>query len=296
LIGKTEGQQMSSTREDVPTYDKLVYPTIQALIGLGGSGSNEEILDKVLQLGHYSGDIEEVLNSRGTMSLIAYRLAWARTYLKKVGGLENSQRGIWTLTSIGKSMTEEVCKTIPNTVKKAYSELKRSQKSVIDDNEGIELADNDDVHWKEQLLSLLKKIDPSAFERLSKRVLRESGFTKVEVTGKPSDGGIDGIGILRMNLVSFTVLFQCKRYQDSVGSAAVRDFRGAMQGRCDKGLILTTGTFTSEAKKEATRDGAPTIDLIDGDEFCDLLKQLRLGVTVEQIERVTIDGTWFDLV
>ncbi len=287
---------MSSTREDVPTYDKLVYPTIQALIGLGGSGSNEEILDKVLQLGHYSGDIEEVLNSRGTMSLIAYRLAWARTYLKKVGGLENSQRGIWTLTSIGKSMTEEVCKTIPNTVKKAYSELKRSQKSVIDDNEGIELADNDDVHWKEQLLSLLKKIDPSAFERLSKRVLRESGFTKVEVTGKPSDGGIDGIGILRMNLVSFTVLFQCKRYQDSVGSAAVRDFRGAMQGRCDKGLILTTGTFTSEAKKEATRDGAPTIDLIDGDEFCDLLKQLRLGVTVEQIERVTIDGTWFDLV
>ena len=287
---------MSSTREDVPTYDKLVYPTIQALIALGGSGSNEEILDKVLQLGHYSDDIEEVLNSRGTMSLIAYRLAWARTYLKKVGGLENSQRGIWTLTSIGKSMTEEVCKTIPNTVKKAYSELKRSQKSVIDDNEGIELADNDDVHWKEQLLSLLKKIDPSAFERLSKRVLRESGFTKVEVTGKPSDGGIDGIGILRMNLVSFTVLFQCKRYQDSVGSAAVRDFRGAMQGRCDKGLILTTGTFTSEAKKEATRDGAPTIDLIDGDEFCDLLKQLRLGVTVEQIERVTIDGTWFDLV
>jgi restriction system protein len=230
------------------------------------------------------------------MSLIAYRLAWARTYLKKVDGLENSQRGIWTLTSTGKSMTEEVCKTIPNSVKKAYSELKRSQKFVIDDNEGIELSDNDDVQWKEQLLSLLKKIDPSAFERLSKRVLRESGFTKVEVTGKPSDGGIDGIGILRMNLVSFTVLFQCKRYQDSVGSAAVRDFRGAMQGRCDKGLILTTGTFTSEAKKEATRDGAPTIDLIDGDEFCDLLKQLRLGVTVEQIERVIIDSTWFDLV
>ena len=293
---KLKDKKMSLSRADVPTYDELVYPTIQALISLGGSGSNEEILNKIIELGRYPDDIEEVLNSRGTMSLIAYRLAWARSYLKKVGGLDNSQRGIWTLTNSGKSMSLEECKTIPNSVKRAYNESKRLQKLLTEDNESIDLSDDADVRWKEQLLSLLKKIEPAAFERLSKRVLRESGFTKVEVIGKPSDGGIDGIGLLRMNLVSFTVLFQCKRYQDSVGSAAVRDFRGAMQGRCDKGLILTTGTFTSEAKKEATRDGAPTIDLIDGDEFCELLKQLRLGVAVEQIERVSIDSNWFDLV
>lgn len=287
---------MSSDRQDVPTYDELVYPTIQALIALGGSGSNEEILEKIIELGHYPDDIEEVLNSKGTMSLLAYRLAWARTYLKKVGGLENSQRGIWTLTNAGKSMTEDDCKKIPNSVKKAYNESRKSQKLQSEDNEGIELSEDDDIHWKERLLKVLTTMEPSAFERLSKRVLRESGFTKVEVLGKPSDGGIDGIGLLRMNLVSFTVLFQCKRYKDSVGSAAVRDFRGAMQGRCDKGLILTTGTFTSEAKKEATRDGAPTIDLIDGDDFCELLKQLRLGVGVEQIERVSVDETWFESV
>ena len=287
---------MSATRQDVPTYDKLVFPTIQALIALGGSGSNEEILEKVIELGDYPNDIEEILNSNGTMSLIAYRLAWSRTYLKKVGGLENSQRGVWTLTSSGKAMTEEDCRKIPNSVKRSYKESRKSQKSSFDDNEGIELSDEDDVDWKEKLLTVLMAMDPSAFERLSKRVLRESGFTKVEVLGKPSDGGIDGIGLLRMNLVSFTVLFQCKRYKDSVGSAAVRDFRGAMQGRCDKGLILTTGTFTSEAKKEATRDGAPTIDLIDGDDFCELLKQLRLGVAVEHVERVSIDDTWFESV
>lgn len=287
---------MSSDRQDVPTYDELVFPTIQALVSLGGSGSNEEILEKVIELGRYPEDIDEVLNSRGTMSLIAYRLAWARTYLKKVGGLDNSQRGVWTLTSVGKAMTEEDCRKIPNTVKKAYNESRKSQKLSSEDNEGLDLQDEDDIDWKERLLKVLTTIDPAAFERLSKRVLRESGFTKVEVLGKPSDGGIDGIGLLRMNLVSFTVLFQCKRYKDSVGSAAVRDFRGAMQGRCDKGLILTTGTFTSEAKKEATRDGAPTIDLIDGDEFCELLKHLRLGVAVEQIERVSIDDAWFDAV
>ncbi len=287
---------MGSDRQNVPTYDELVFPTIQALLALGGSGSNEEILEKVIELGGYPDDIEGVLNSRGTMSLIAYRLAWARTYLKKVGGLDNSQRGIWTLTAVGKAMTEEDCRKIPNSVKKAYNESRKSQKSLSEDNEGEELVGETDVHWKEQLLRVLTTMEPSAFERLSKRVLRESGFTKVEVLGKPNDGGIDGIGLLRMNLVSFTVLFQCKRYKDSVGSAAVRDFRGAMQGRCDKGLILTTGTFTSEAKKEATRDGAPTIDLIDGDDFCELLKQLRLGVAVEQIEQVSVDDTWFESV
>lgn len=287
---------MGSERQDVPTYDELVYPTIQALISLGGSGSNEEILAKVIELGKYPDGIEEVRNSRGTMSLIAYRLAWARSYLKKVSGLDNSQRGIWTLTNTGKGMTEEDCKKIPTSVRKAYTESRKSQKILSEDNEGEELADELNVHWKERLLRVLTTIEPSAFERLSKRVLRESGFTKVEVLGKPNDGGIDGIGLLRMNLVSFTVLFQCKRYKDSVGSATVRDFRGAMQGRCDKGLILTTGTFTSEAKKEATRDGAPTIDLIDGDEFCELLKQLRLGVAVEQIEKVSVDDDWFQSV
>ena len=128
---------------------------------------------------------------------------------------------------------------------------------------------------------------------LCQRVLRESGFTKVEVTGKSNDGGIDGIGILRMNLVSFTILFQCKRYKDSVGSAVIRDFRGAMQGRCDKGLIISTGFFTSEARKEATRDGAPLIDLIDGEALCDLLKSLKLGIQIEQVEHVTVDESWF---
>ena len=135
---------------------------------------------------------------------------------------------------------------------------------------------------------------PDAFERLSQRLLREAGFTKVEVKGKSGDGGIDGIGILRVNLVSFTILFQCKRYKGSVSAGAVRDFRGAMQGRCDKGLIVTTGTFTADAKNEATRDGAPAIDLIDGESLCDLLKQLRLGVEVKQVESVAIDKKWFD--
>jgi restriction system protein len=136
-------------------------------------------------------------------------------------------------------------------------------------------------------------MDPAAFERLSQRLLRESGFIKVEITGRPSDGGIDGIGVLRMNLVSFQVLFQCKRWKGSVGASVVRDFRGAMVGRADKGLIITTGSFTAEARKEATRDGAPAIDLLDGEALCYLLKERRLGVSVKLVEDVSVDEQFF---
>jgi hypothetical protein len=126
------------------------------------------------------------------------------------------------------------------------------------------------------------------------RVLREAGFIKVEVTGRSGDGGIDGIGVLRVNLLSFQVLFQCKRYQASVGAGAIRDFRGAMVGRSDKGLLITTGTFTPDAKREATRDGAPAIDLIDGDQLCDLLRELKLGVGTEMVEKMTVEPIFFE--
>ena len=148
--------------------------------------------------------------------------------------------------------------------------------------------------WKDQLLGLLRTLRPDAFERLAQRLLREAGFLKVEVTGRSGDGGIDGVGVLRVNLLSFQVLFQCKRYQGSVGAGAIRDFRGAMVGRSDKGLLITTGTFTPDAKREATRDGAPAIDLIDGDGLCDLLKQLRLGVHTEMVEKIAVERPWFD--
>lgn len=154
-------------------------------------------------------------------------------------------------------------------------------------------ATADDATWVDKLLEVIGTVSPDAFERLAQRLLRESGFTKVEVTGKSGDGGIDGIGVLRMNLVSFQVLFQCKRWKGSVGASVVRDFRGAMVGRADKGLIITTGTFTADARREATRDGAPAIDLIDGENLCQLLKERRLGVRIQMVEEVTIDDTFF---
>lgn len=139
-------------------------------------------------------------------------------------------------------------------------------------------------------------MSPDAFERLVQRVLRESGFIQVEVIGKSGDGGIDGRGIMRLGgLLSFQVIFQCTRYRGSVSSDKIRDFRGAMVGRADKGLVITTGNFTKDAVREATRDGAPTIDLVDGDSLVDKLKEHGLGVTTKlvQVEEVEIDKAWF---
>ncbi|AUB83630.1 hypothetical protein THSYN_23555 [Candidatus Thiodictyon syntrophicum] len=150
-----------------------------------------------------------------------------------------------------------------------------------------------DIPGTRSLLDVLKSLPPEGFERASQRLLRESGFERVVVTGKSGDGGIDGNGILQVNpFVSFTVLFQCKRYAGSVSASQVRDFRGAMVGRADKGIIITTGTFTTEAMKEARRDGAPPIELVDGDTLVQMFERLELGVKPKTVYEV--DETFFE--
>ncbi len=146
-----------------------------------------------------------------------------------------------------------------------------------------------ELPWQDRLLECLLKMTPAAFERLCQRILRESGFIKVEVTGRR----IDGIGVLRLNLLSFHVFFQCKRWKGSVGASVIRDFRGAMVGRADKGLVMTTGTFSTDARREATRDGAPAIDLVDGETLCELLKGLKIGVSIRKVEHVLVEQNVF---
>lgn len=158
----------------------------------------------------------------------------------------------------------------------------------------VENEERQKLSWQEQVIEELLRISLSSFERLCQRLLRELGFQNVEVTGQTNDGGIDGKGILRLGgVLSFHVIFQAKRYKGSVSPSIVRDFRGAMVGRADKGLIITTGTFTREAKKEAQRDGSPPIDLIDGYDLAEKLKELRLGIEVELVEKVNIKNDWF---
>jgi restriction system protein len=283
---------MKRSASSVPTFDSMLLPTIQALQILGGSGTTEEIYEKVVQLLSVPDKVLEILHGSTSQSEVKYRLAWSRTYLKKYGILQNSARGVWSLVSTSINLDDLDPKEIVRAVKDVDKNKAASSKTADEAAEAIEALE--ELAWHQQLHKTLLSLDPAAFERLAQRLLRESGFIQVQVTGKAGDGGIDGVGIARINgFLSFHVLFQCKRYQGSVTAGQIRDFRGAMQGRTDKGLFITTGTFTRDAIKEATRDGAPPIDLIDGEQLVQRLKELGLGVKIIMIESVEIDTDWF---
>lgn len=277
----------------LPTYDSMMNPLLEALHLLGGSGSIDEINSKTVEILDLPDEIVEISHGEnGSRSEVEYRLAWARTYLKKYGLLENSSRGIWSLKDVKENKVVIDPKIVVTTVRKHDLNSKLDS---VSDNTDKEIEDEEELQdWKDELKLTLLKMEPSQFERLAQRLLRESGFTQVEVTGKTGDGGIDGKGLIKLGgLISFHAMFQCKRYEGTVGSNHIRDFRGALQGRADKGLFLTTGKFTRDAQKEAQRDGAPPIDLIDGDDLADKLKELSLGISIELIEKVNIDKDWF---
>ncbi|HJU40710.1 MAG TPA: restriction endonuclease [Tahibacter sp.] len=277
-------------KDEGAQFVRYFGPLLDALRRLGGSAKADEAVDRV------ADDLEipdEVLNETLPSGGSRFRnqVAWARFYLVREGLIDSSKHGVWSLTEKGlkTSLTSEQSRQLfLKWVKifQAQRKQKESSEPVAEQvAEGTGAISKD---YRNEILDVLLGLPPAGFERLSQRLLRESGFTQVAVTGQSGDGGIDGFGILQINpLVSFKVLFQCKRYAKSVAPSQVRDFRGSMSGRADKGIIITTGTFTAEARREATRDGAPPIELIDGEKLIDMLEKLELGlkpVTTFEVE------------
>jgi restriction system protein len=274
----------------IPKYDDLFNPLLEAMHKLGSSASiseQEELVASILNLSE--SEVSQI--HKGNITKLSYNLAWARTYLKKYGLLDNTKRGVWILTSKGQS-TNEVDR---EEVKKFVQNLDKTKLEDEEDDD-IDLTEPEELSWEDNALESIKTMNPEAFERLCQRVLRESGFIQVEVTGKSGDGGIDGHGVVKLgNILSFHVHFQCKRYRDPVPPSVIRDFRGAMVGRADKGILITTSTFSRDARLEARRDGAPPLDLVDGTELINMLKDFRMGINVSEkiVEEITVDKDWF---
>lgn len=273
----------------VPKYDDLFNPLLSAMRDLGGSATVSEQEGKVADILNLSDkEVNEI--HRGNTTKLSYRLAWSRNYLKRYGLLENSSRGVWSLTQKGKGISKVDKDEVNRTVSVRNSNIE-SDNSLPKNEISIR---NEPNEWQEELLDEIKKITPGDFEKLCQRLLREAGFVQVIVTGRTGDGGIDGRGIIKIGgFLSFRVIFQCKRYKGAVSSKDIREFKGTMAGRADKGLFLTTGIFTRDAKFEASRDGAPPVDLVDGREFAQKMKELGLGVKINTKEIIEIDTKWF---
>jgi restriction system protein len=261
-----------------PQFVRYFQPVIDALIELGGSGRPEEVEDVIAEKLSISDEVRNEQIPSG-QSRFSNKVNWARFYLVRAGLIDSSTRGVWSLTEKGRAtqLNPEEAVALFNSIHRQFSverKKTRPEKPAEDENISPEVVDH-----RTALMSMLLDLPSDGFERLCQRLLRESGFEKVQVTGKSGDGGLDGIGLLQVNpFVSFKVLFQCKRYLGSVSASQVRDFRGAMMGRADKGIILTTGSFTADARKEAVRDGVPPIELVDGEKLIDMFEELELGL------------------
>ncbi len=272
-----------------PKFVQFFSPVIEALKELGGSGRPSEVRNVIArQLNISDQDRTELLE--GGAPRFDNQVAWARFYLVKAGLVDSSRRGVWNLSDQGREVGSLSFDEALNLFRDIHAEFQSDKGSIVPESQEEteveetiapnDAAVSDDSSYRKKLLEILLGVSPSGFERLCQLLLRVSGFEQVAVTGRSGDGGIDGQGILQINpFVSFKVLFQCKRYVGAVSVSQVRDFRGAMMGRADKGIILTTGTFTSDAQKEAVRDGVPPIELVNGSKLLDMFENLELGLT-----------------
>ncbi len=285
-----------------PKFVEYMVPVVEALRELGNSGTPSEVRDIIAENPKLSDEILDAQLKSGE-SRFVNQVHWAKFYLTKSGFVDSSQRGVWTLTdkAIKSPLTESDTHEL---FKKVHAQWGKKPPVEIPEVEVVEQEDNEELappdsgpsstsDYRIELLDLLKSLPPEGFEHLCKRLLRESGFQQVEVTGKTGDGGIDGKGILQINpLMSIHVVFQAKRYGGTVGSPDITRFRGAMTGRTDKGIFITTGTFSISAKREAIREGAPPIELVDADKLISMFERLELGLkpkTVYEIDRDFFD-------
>lgn len=283
--------RMGKKKNSQAEFVKWFGPLLDALRQLGGTAKPREASDKIAEnLELHDDKLNELLNSG--QSRYYNQVAWARQYLAWEGLLDTSQHGIWALSAKGENttLTEEQAREIflkwVDIHRKAKQD--KSEKEIIEEQEESEPNDIQPIN-KTDLLQVLQNLTPQGFEKICQRLLRESGFEKVVVTGQSHDGGIDGYGTLEMNpFVSFKVLFQCKRYKGTVSRAQVGDFRNAMIGRAEKGIIMTTGTFSSDAIKEANRDGAPQVELVDGEKLVEMFKRVELGVKPKTVYEVDL--------
>jgi restriction system protein len=284
-----------------PKFVQYFQPVIEGLRDLGSSAKPREVYAWIAD--HYPIPKEEIENTtKGGQSKFENKVGWARFYLAKGELIDTEQRGVWVLTEKGRkaNLSHEDAYNLFKAIQDGFKR-EDGQSGEAEVEKAVDEADasapdektyfnQDEI--QEELVSLLRSTTDKGFEELCARLLRHIGFENLKVTGRTGDHGIDGEGHFLINrFVRIKVMFQCKRYTNSVQVKEIRDFRGAIQGRAERGIFLTTGTFTKGAREEAARENTTAIELVDIDRLLELLIEEGLGV--REAKALTIDRDFF---
>lgn len=272
-------------------FVKWMGPILEALRTLGGSGTPKEVSKKVAEILNVPDEILEAKLKSGVQRF-HNQVCWARQYLVWEGYLDSTKRGIWTISKTGENKTidekegrEIFLKWVDiHTSKRKIKEDSDEDETVESIDEVESISDNNtliNLDHREELLKILRIMSWQNFEKFSLLLLRENGLTDLKLTGGSKDDGIDGVGILKVNpFVTFKVLFQCKRYgeKNPVQRQHIAEFRNSLIGRADKGIFITTSYFTADAIREASREGAQSIELVDSEKLVELIEENELGL------------------
>lgn len=296
---------MSATSSKTPKAKQAEFvrwfgPLLDALRDLGGSASPREALDRIAEKEQVPEELRNAVLKSG-QERFYNQVHWARQYLVWEGLIDAGKRGVWSLTSQGSEtrLTPEKSREVflrqvrrQSLVRKGHSAKSSDAAHERDSVERVAPQAEED-EGLQNFLGVLFELSPTGFENLCMRLLREAGFERVQVTGRSGDGGVDGVGVLQINaLLSVSVVFQSKKWVQPVPPKEIRDLRGAMDGRAEKGIFLTTSTFSTQARAEAERPGAAPIELVDGSKLFELFKQFELGLRPRTA--YDIDVTFFE--
>jgi restriction system protein len=301
----------------IPDYQTFMLP----LLRLAGDGHEHFFRDAVSSLSDQFGLSDEERSARlasGQQTVVANRVGWARTYMKKAGLLESTRRGYFRITDRGSEILRENPERIDERFLDRFpefSEFKRARSSdgpSGNESEPLPLPDRtpeeeiDDAYQRirstlaAELLSSIRATTPERFERLVVDLLVKMGYGGTrrdagEAIGRSGDGGIDGI-IKEDRLGLDAIYIQAKRWADGngVGRPEIQKFAGALQGhRARKGVFITTSHFSREAADYVTRIDSKIV-LIDGETLAQLMIDYGLGVaSVASYEIKKIDSDYF---
>ncbi|MFM7537668.1 MAG: restriction endonuclease [Acidimicrobiales bacterium] len=290
----------------LPRYSDLMLPVLRAVASLGGSATNREITEAVVDAEQFDDEQMAIKYPTRDRSILWDRLEWARSYCRLSGVLESPKRGLFVVSPLGSEVL-----SLPDAEARArLAELDRQVRAarprkgkaaVAEDDAGdlppeaeaAAVPDQEDTGWQDRFLARLHALSPTRFENFALLLLRAYGLELTHVGGT-GDEGIDGIGTVPLSeVLSATVAVQAKRYAPdgkSIGRDTVALFqRDAAAVGAERAVLVTLATFTSAARKAATTV-TPRVDLIDGRRICELALARSIGVSMLPV----VDDAWFD--